>query len=194
MLGVTGRTGSGKSMLTSMLADRCSAVLDADCIYAELLRTDRAMLDGIAARFPGTVRDGVLDRKALGAAVFSDDAARLDLNRLTHPAVFRECARRIGEAAPGVILLDVPLLFESGIDRLCDLTLGVTAPKALSLARIMARDGISEQAARARFDSQPNDRFYERRCDLLLRNDGGLDEFRAQIAQLFDRYLSDDPR
>ena len=192
VLGVTGRTGCGKSLLAAELRARGAAILDADVIYKELLCSDREMLAAIEARFPGTVRDGALDRGALGRIVFADKNALLDLNGLTHPAVFREVGRRIAAGPRGLVLLDVPLLFESRIDRWCDLTLGLLAPRRVSLRRVMARDGIDQTRARARLQSQPDNDFYRRRCDVLLENDCCLEEFQARVRAFCAKYLPAD--
>lgn len=190
VVGVTGRTGCGKSALASALRARGAYVLDADAIYRELLQTDGQMLAAIGERFPGTVHNGVLDRKELGRRIFSVQQARLDLNAIAHPAVFREVGRRIEKGPAGLVLLDVPLLFESGIDRFCDLTVGLLANRRVSLRRIVERDGITEERARARLFSQPDNAFYRRRCDVLLKNDASLEDFNIKIEEFCTKYLT----
>ena len=146
------------------------------------------MLSAIDSLFPGTVKNGVLDRKKLGQIVFADDAARADLNALTHGAV-RQAMQQQTRAYDGtLVVLDVPLLFESGIDRDCTLTIGVTAPKDLCLQRICTRDGIDTDAAQARLSAQPNEAFYAAHCDTLVRNDGDEAAFRRQLENLLGRY------
>ena len=87
VIGITGGTGCGKTTLLRAIAVKGGLVLDCDAIYHELLKTDRDMLSAIEARFPGVIEDGALNRKKLGAIVFSDEEALLDLNRITHAAV-----------------------------------------------------------------------------------------------------------
>ena len=188
IIGVTGRSGCGKSLLSARLEQMGAQVLDADKIYAELLQTENPMTGMLNHRFPGVWKDGVLDRKKLADIVFSDEQARLDLNFITHSQVKAEMHYRTVHSDSKLIVLDVPLLFESGIDRLCDLTLAVLADREGSLLRIMKRDGIDRPRAEARLNSQPDDAFYRARADLLLHNQGSLAEFEANIDAFTEKY------
>lgn len=179
IVGITGPTGSGKTTLLQLIADVGGTVLDCDAIYHELLATDPALLYAINARFPGTVQNGQLDRKALGAVVFSDEAALLDLNRITHSAVKAEVARRLA-AKPALAAIDAIGLFEGGLAELCDVTIAVTAPKELRLARLMARDGITAEYAQSRMDAQHPSSWYAAKCHHTLVNDGTPEAFRAK--------------
>ena len=188
IIGVTGRSGCGKSLLSARLEQLGAQVLDADKIYAELLQTENPMTGMLNHRFPGVWKDGVLDRKKLADIVFSDEQARLELNFITHSQVKAEMDYRTVHSDSKLIVLDVPLLFESGIDRLCDLTLAVLADREGSLLRIMKRDGIDRARAEARLNSQPDDAFYRARADLLLHNRGSLAEFEANIDAFTEKY------
>ena len=188
ILGVTGRSGCGKSLLSGRLAQMGAQVLDADRIYAELLKTENPMTAMLNQRFPGVWKEGVLDRKMLGDLVFSDEQARLDLNFITHSQVRAQMQYIIAHSDAKWIVLDVPLLFESGIDRLCDVTMAVLADREGSLARIMQRDGIHRDRAEARLNSQPDDDFYRARADLLLQNRGSLAEFQEKIDTFVQKY------
>ena len=95
ILGITGGSGCGKTTLLNMIREAGGLVLDCDAVYHELLQTDKAMLTAIEARFPRTVEEGVLQRKKLGAIVFSDPDALADLNRITHSAVKAEVQRQL---------------------------------------------------------------------------------------------------
>lgn len=187
VIGITGPSGSGKSTLSNMLREAGALVLDADAIYHEMIR-QQWLLQKLEARFPGVVREGALDRKKLGEIVFADEQARLDLNAMTHGAVRQEMLQRTREYPGKLVVLDVPLLFESGIDRDCTLTVGVTAPRETCLQRICTRDGIDAVRAKARLDAQPDDAYYAAHCDALVRNDGDTETFRQQLENLLGRY------
>ena len=179
VIGITGGTGCGKTTLLTEIEKRGGLVLDCDAIYHELLQTDREMLAAIEARFPGTVEKGQLQRKKLGAIVFADEQALLDLNRITHGAVKREVLRRL-EPRPKLAAIDAIGLFEGGLAELCDVTVAVTAPEELRVARLMARDGISADYARSRIQAQHNDQWFRERCTCLLVNDTEKDAFTSK--------------
>lgn len=183
ILGITGGTGGGKTTLLQIARELGFRVLDCDKIYHELLRTDEALLAAIEGRFPGTVEYGQLQRKKLGAIVFADRSALEDLNAITHGAVRREVERQLSHG--GNIAIDAIALFESGMDRLCDVTVVVTAPMELRVTRLMERDRISEEYARSRINAQPGDDWYRQRCDHILENTGDLEQFRRKCLAFF---------
>lgn len=169
VLGITGGTGCGKTTLLTAIEEAGGLILDCDAIYHELLTRDAALLSSIERRFPGTVENGQLQRKKLGAMVFSDEQALLDLNAITHEAIRQEVLRRL-EETPKLAAIDAIALFESGLDRLCDVTVAVTAPLEDRVHRLMARDGISEDYARQRIAAQHEDAWFRSRCDYILEN------------------------
>ena len=186
IIGITGGTGCGKTTLLDIIRDRGGLVLDCDAIYHELLKTDNAMLDAISERFPGVVEEGALDRKKLGSIVFADEGALLDLNAITHAAVKREVIRRL-EARPALAAIDAIGLYEGGLAELCHTTVAVMAPVEDRVRRLMRRDGISEDYARARIAAQKSEGWFREKCDYCLVNDGELDAFRAKcLAFLMD--------
>ena len=187
VIGITGPSGSGKSTVSAMLRENGALVLDADAVYHQLT-CEPWLQEKLEARFPGVVQNGVLDRKKLGAIVFADAQALQDLNAITHGAVREELQRRTQEYTGNLVVLDVPLLFESGIDRDCTLTVGITAPEAVRLQRICARDGIDAAYAKSRLDAQPKDDFYAAHCDALVKNDGDEAAFRKKMERLLGRY------
>jgi dephospho-CoA kinase len=183
ILGITGGTGSGKTTLLQTAQTLGFQVLDCDQIYHELLETDQNLLDAIEIRFPGTVEGGRLQRKKLGTIVFSDPEALSDLNTITHGAVRQAVMKRL---IPGQnTAIDAIALFESGMDKLCDVTVAVTAPKEQRIRRLMARDGISEAYALSRIHAQREDDDYRNLCDHVLENDGDESHFQLKCLAFF---------
>ena len=176
IIGITGGTGCGKTTLLSAIAAKGGLVLDCDSIYHRLLQTDESMLRAIENRFPGVVEQGQLNRKKLGAIVFADNVALLDLNAITHAAVKTEVLRLLA-CNPKLAAIDAIGLFEGKLAQICDVTVAVTAPKEDRVQRLMSRDGITEDYARARIEAQHDDDWFRQRCDYILTNDGSLDAF-----------------
>lgn len=176
IIGITGGTGCGKTTLLNLIAQQGGLILDCDAIYHELLHTDATLLAAIGHRFPGVVENGTLQRKKLGTIVFADQKALQDLNRITHKAVKTEVLRRL-EPAPALAAIDAIGLFEGGLAALCDVTVAVTAPEEMRIQRLMQRDGISEDYARARIRAQHKGAWFQEKCDHVLVNDGKMDAF-----------------
>ena len=187
ILGITGGTGCGKTTLLNLIREAGGLVLDCDTIYHELLLSDKAMLSAIGSRFPGTVEDGTLDRKKLGTIVFAEEAALLDLNRITHGAVKQEVLRRL-EEKPTLAAIDAIGLFEGGLAELCDITVAVTAPAEQRVRRLMARDGISEEYARSRIAAQHEDDWFRQRCSHVLENMDTKEQFREKCVAFLREY------
>lgn len=179
IIGITGGTGCGKTTLLNIIREKGGIVLDCDAIYHELLKSNEELLCAINARFPGTVENGCLLRKKLGEIVFHDKKALADLNRITHSAVTAEVQRRLSPA-PTLAAIDAIGLFESGLDKLCKLTVAVDAPRDTRIARLMVRDGISAEYAAARIDAQPSGADFSSRCDFTLVNDSTQEAFREK--------------
>ena len=176
ILGITGGTGCGKTTLLNCIAEQGGLILDCDAIYHELLRNDPALLSAIEARFPGSVENGVLQRKKLGNLVFSDEKALEDLNAITHGAVKAEVLRRLSEK-PRLAAIDAIALFEGGLATLCDITVAVTAPEEARIQRLMVRDGIGRDYAKRRIAAQKSAEWFRERCDYCLENNGTQADF-----------------
>ena len=185
IIGITGGTGCGKTTLLNLIAARGGLILDCDAIYHELLISDKAMLEAIENRFPGVIENGALNRKKLGAIVFADENALLDLNRITHAAVKTEVLRRL-EDAPKLAAIDAIGLFEGNLAPLCDVTVAVTAPEEARVKRLMLRDDISEDYARSRIRAQHREDWFRERCDYVLSNNGTLDAFATNCLAFLD--------
>ncbi len=184
ILGITGGTGSGKTTALEIIRSLGGLVLDCDAVYHELLCRDKSLLDTIEARFPGCVKKGKLQREKLGQIVFSDKAALLDLNRITHGAVKKEVIRQLS-TAPKLAAIDAIGLFEGGLSELCDVTIAITAPEDVRRERIMARDDVSEAVANMRIAAQPDVAVFAELCDFVLVNDGSAQQFRDKCLAFF---------
>jgi len=171
ILGITGGTGCGKTTLLKTIAEKGGLILDCDAIYHQLLATDQRMLAAIEARFPGTVENGQLQRKKLGAIDVSDKQALLDLNKITHSAIKAEVLRRL-ENAPELAAIDAIALFEGGLAELCHVTVAVTAPVEARVQRLMKRDNITEDYARSRIAAQHDEDWFRQHCQWILENNG----------------------
>ena len=197
LVGLTGGIGSGKSTVARMLAARGAVVLDADVLAREVVEPGTAGFDAVLERFGDTVRspDGSLDRARLAAIVFADDDARRDLEAIVHPQV----RVRIGEAAAAhadtdaVVVVDSPLLIETGAHESFPVVVVVTAPDDARIARLTAR-GMGEADARARMAAQMPLEEKASYADVLLDNGGSEAELESQIdrlwADLHERALS----
>ena len=188
ILGITGGTGCGKTTLLKEIEDRGGLVLDCDAVYHDLLTRDMELLNAINDRFPGVVVDKKLERKKLGAIVFNDKQALLDLNTITHGAIRDEIVRRLAEK-PALAAIDAIALFEGGLARLCDATVAVCAPFETRVERLMQRDGISRESAHNRISAQKGEAWCREMCGYTLYNNGTREEFRQRCAEFLDGLL-----
>lgn len=201
-LGLTGTVGAGKSTVAAMLRARGAAVIDADALARDATR-DPAVLADVAAQVgPDLVRSGsagpTLDRAATAARVFDDPAARARLEAIVHPWVrAAAAAERAALAArptpPAVVVEDVPLLFETGLDAEMDVTVVVDAPFELRAARLADRAGLDVAAVRARDAAQWPAAEKRAAADHVLVNDGDLDALEARVAALWRTLSADGP-
>ena len=175
LIGLTGGIGSGKSSVSVRLAAKGAVVIDADAITRSLQAPGQPVLEQMVARFgPGILQaDGSLDRQAVADIVFADPAALADLNAIVHPAVGAEIARRLGEesATDHVVVLDVPLLVESGRNDLRALIVVDVDPE-VAVDRLVRFRGVREDDARARMARQASREQRLASADLVIDNGG----------------------
>jgi len=183
VLGLTGSIGMGKSATAQMFRDAGVPVHDADATVHRLYETTLPAL--IEAAFPGTTADGKVDRAKLGARVLNDTAALRRLEAIVHPHV-REAEIAFGRAAEAagvpVVVLDIPLLFETGGDRRMDAVVVVSAPPEIQRERVLARPGMTEEKFAAILAKQMPDADKRARADFVIDSSQGFDAARAQVA------------
>jgi dephospho-CoA kinase len=194
LIGLTGGIASGKSTVSRMLRELGAHVLDADVIAREVVEPGTPGLAAVAARFPNVLTpDGRLDRAKLGARVFGDPAERAALNAIIHPLVGQAFLEKMQAlAAQGLerVIYDVPLLIENGLHAGMDGVLLVWVPRPLQKARLMARDGLNEEAAEARIGSQLPLDDKRRHATWIVDNSGDLASTRAQVEQVWQAMLA----
>ena len=193
VIGLTGPSGCGKTTALRELENLGALALDCDAVYHELLESDADLIKALDSAFPGTVRDGVLDRGALGRIVFASKEKLELLNEITHSAVRREVERRLRNfAMQGGTLaaIDAVELISAGIAGRCTAVIGVLADRERRLARITARDGITREAAAARIDAQRPDSYYEANCTHILLNHADEASFREDCRRLYKEILN----
>ena len=190
-IGLTGGIASGKSTVAGMFADLGVPVIDTDVIAREVVRPGEPALAEIREAFGAGViaADGTLDRPAMRAIVFGDDAARRRLESILHPRIGR-ATRKQADAAGGTYqVIVVPLLVESSLREFVDRVLVVDCDEEIQVARLLARDAESEDQARRMLAAQSSRAERLAIADDVVSNDGDLDGTREQVLALHQRYL-----
>lgn len=183
VLGMTGNIASGKSTVVRILTELGAHHIDSDLVYRDLVQPGQPLLARLAATFGDHIiaEDGSLDRKVLGAIVFSDPEKLAELDRITHPAVIAESDRRVAEIRSGVVVIDAVKLIESGHADICDEVWLVTAPEEMQIARLMRRNDLTEEEARQRVAAQPPLGPKIDRADRIIQNSSSLEMLRATV-------------
>ena len=185
ILGLTGSIGMGKSTTAKMFADAGVPVSDADRMVHALYAG--AAVTPIEKAFPGTVSDGVVDRDKLAAAVLGDPARLRELEAIVHPLVRAETdafVERHRQAGAPLIVLDIPLLFETGGKDRVDRILVVTAPADVQRERVLSRPGMTEEKFEAILAKQVPDAEKRRRADFVIDTSRGMDAAREDVLRI----------
>lgn len=197
--GLTGGIASGKSTVAGMLAESGAHIVDADRIAHEAVQPGREAWRAVRSRFGADILqpNGSLDRTKLGKLVFHNRALKEDLERIVHPLVFKQMGRMLkklaAEQAGAVVILDIPLLIESGLHRILPLTVLVHVPEAVQRARLIRRDGLADAEALARIRSQMAIDTKRAYADVIIDNAGSLAATRRQAVALYRRLRGAEP-
>ncbi len=200
IIGLTGGIGSGKSTAARRFAELGAYVYSADEIAREALEPGAACYPTVIRFFGNSIlaKDGKIDRKALSKIVFSDEKQRTRLNEIVHPYVigelFSRAKRDIANRDTAVVLFDVPLLFESGLDQRMDRTILVVCDEPERVRRILERDKISPEQALARVHAQMPEEQKRLRADYILDNNGSEKDLLRQVDALYQLLQSEEPR
>lgn len=195
IIGLTGPTGAGKSTVAKSFLKQGCRIVDADRT-ARTIADQPECLTQLKRVFGADIEreDGTLDRQALAVRAFASPEETAKLNAVTHPAIIAECKRQLAEANASdciAVILDAPLLFETDAQKLCDATVAVITPDASRLRRIMARDGITEAAAKERMSVQHGNDFYRSNADYLFDGSTDWSVFDNAVRTLLERILRD---
>ncbi len=198
VLGLTGGTGSGKSSLRPLFERHGFICIDTDILARKVMDPELPYLNRIFSVFgrEEICKDGLLDRRALAKLAFSSSVSTAVLNLLTHPAIIEMSLEIINRhKETGYFVIDAPLLFEAGMESICDAVLAVTAPTEKRIERIVVRDGITEEEASLRIARQRSDESYRENADYVLENDSNAEAFLKNaeklISELKGKYSGD---
>jgi dephospho-CoA kinase len=181
-LALTGSIGMGKSTVAAMFADAGIPIFDADAVVRQLQGPGGRLVPEIESRFPGTTRDGQVDREALSSAVLGDPDELAALEAIVHPAVHHERTRFIVENGDApALLFDIPLLFETGGDVAFDKVIVVSAPADMQRERVLGRPGMTQEKFEQILARQLPDAEKRKRADFVIDTSGDLAATRAQV-------------
>jgi dephospho-CoA kinase len=188
-IGLTGGIGAGKSSVSRRLAERGAVIVDADLIARQVVEPGQPAFVALVERFGAIILDvdGRLDRPRLAGIAFNDAEALADLNSITHPAVGAEIARRLAEEAETdhIVILDIPLLVESGRDNVAGL-LVVDCPPDVALQRLVEQRGMDADDARRRMAAQAPRAARLARADFVIDNSGSLEQLESEVARAWE--------
>ena len=184
IVGLTGGFGTGKSTAARLFEELGACVVDADKLAHEALVEGSPVYEKVLKIFPGAKASGGLDRKKIAAVVFKDAGKRKDLEALVHPFVFERIEEEIVEAEETVIVLNVPLLFETGLDKRCDLTVVVSAPDAAVRERLKS-SGFSAGDADLRQKAQWSLDKKIQKANYVINNSNNLDAIRREVEKVW---------
>jgi dephospho-CoA kinase len=195
LLGLTGSIGMGKTTTAALFRDAGVPVYDADAAVHTLYAPGGAAVAPVEAAFPGVVVDGAIDRRKLSERIMADPSALARLEAIVHPLVAAERAAFL-ESAKGadVVVLDIPLLFETHAEGMVQAVVVVSAPEAVQRSRVLSRPGMSEDKLAALLARQTPDAEKRRRADFIIETDTGLEAAAQRVAEILATVRSSDWR
>ncbi|HPE95515.1 MAG TPA: dephospho-CoA kinase [Bacillota bacterium] len=185
VIGICGGTGAGKGVVSSIFRLHGAFVIDCDAIARNTVAVGTPALAEIFGAFGLDYRmhDGSLDRKKLAERIFADEQAKQKLEHITHPRIVSEIEQQLAEHS-GLVVIDAPLLFEAGVNDLCDCVISVIADEKTRIERIMSRDSISYELACERIKGQKSDDFLRRNSDYTIHNSSSVAKLDEQVKNI----------
>jgi len=188
VLGLTGSIGMGKTTTAALFREAGVPVYDADAAVHALYAPGGAAVAPVEAAFPGVVVEGAVDRRRLSDRITADPSALPRLEAIVHPLLAAERAAFLSAVeGADVVVLDIPLLFETHADGLVQAVLVVSAPEAVQRARVLARPGMTEAKYEALLARQTPDAEKRRRADFVIETDGGVEAAAVRVAEILAR-------
>jgi dephospho-CoA kinase len=184
LIGLTGSIGMGKSQTAKLFAEKGIPVFDADAAIHALYAKGGAAVEKIGAEFPGTVRDGAVDRAQLSSQVSGDPKKLAQLEDLVHPLVLAQRAEFLAAAQGDIVVLDIPLLFETGADAWMDALVVASAPSEVQRQRVLSRPGMTAEKFEALHARQLPDAQKRQQAHYVVMTDKGLDQAREQVKMI----------
>lgn len=189
IVGITGQTGAGKSTLAKILSKSDIPIIDADIEAKEVLKRDKSLIPLLKQEFGSDITNsnGILDRKLLASRAFASDENTKKLNNIMLPSIISDIKNKIElfrKSKENIIAIDAPLLFESGLDEVCNIIISVTAGYATRLDRIIKRDNITIDLAKKRISAQKSEKYYKDKSDIILNGELSLDRFEHEAEKI----------
>ncbi|MDF2816008.1 MAG: dephospho-CoA kinase [Paenibacillus sp.] len=189
-IGLTGGIASGKSTVSDMLVKRGALLIDADRVAREVVEPGSPVLQKVVERFGSDVLlpDGALNRKKLGEIVFGNPQALQDLQNIMHPSIRELMSERLEQYEllhpDKLVVVDVPLLYESGLESMYDAVVVVYVPRAVQLERLIVRDGLTPVEAEQRLNAQMDIEYKKARANIVIDNQGDFSQTEGQVDRL----------
>lgn len=184
VIGLTGNSGSGKGIVAQIMKEYGAVIIDCDkTAHKNMLKSGAAYNELISAFGEKILKcDGEIDRKILGSIVFNDSNKLKLLNEITHKYIVKEAENEINKnSGKKVVVIDAPLLIESGLNKICDSIWVVYAPFEMRIERVMKRDGIDREGAVLRFKNQTPFEDLKRYADIIIENDEDIEKIKNEI-------------
>lgn len=182
IIGITGNSGSGKTIISKILAEKINAkIIDADKIAKKMTSNKTGYLKEIIKIFGQEIlEDDKLNRKKLAEIIYKNKIKKHQLDKLTYKYVAKEIQKEVFSEAGKNVIIDAPLLFESGLNKICEINIAVIAKKSIKIERICKRDKIEIETAKARLAIQRAENYYTRKADYVLENNGKIEEINLE--------------